>query len=309
MRRTLTIFLRRVICLASMAICLTNAQAQNTVMESDMFGDMRKGDKAAVVAVYFGTSNDVARVMSIERLNNRLKEAFPDYDFREAWTSSVIIYKLRERQIVKYTPQEVLDQLKLDGFTHVLVQPSYIIEGTENDYLNYVVNNYKTQFKSIRVSQPLLRNPEDYEAVIDAEKEIVKDKKSMNVLVCHGSKGAKNSQYTMLDYIVKDKGYSNWTVATIEGFPTMDNLVRTLRKSGFKKVNLIPFLFTAGEHVKNDLSGKWKKKLEDEGFKVKVLAHGLGENDKINDVYVKHAKYTQTHKVYSSLELKTMVNK
>lgn len=289
---------------ATLFLCCTSAHAQNTDMEADMFADMRTNDKAAVVAVHFGTTSDAARILSIERFNTRIKETFPLYDFREAWTSQKIIDKIKDKEIIKQTPRQILEQLKLDGFTHILIQPSFVIEGVEMDYLKYIVNLFQHNFKSIRLSQPLLANPADYEKVVEVERTVYKDKKSMNVLVCHGSMGSKNTQYTMLDYVIRDEGLNNWTVATIEGYPSFEHMLRVLKASGIKKVNLIPFLFLAGEYAEQEISVKWRKALESEGYKVKVMTHGLGESDAINAIYADHAKYTQKHKIYTSFEQK-----
>ncbi|MCR5313693.1 MAG: sirohydrochlorin cobaltochelatase [Bacteroidaceae bacterium] len=282
------------------------AQEQNDGTAVDMFANMKKGDKAAIVAVHFGTTNDEGRVECIERLNTHLHQAFPKYDLREAWTSTIVINKMAAKGVVKQTPSQVLQQLKDDGFTHILIQPSFIIDGVEMEYLKVTVNNFVKSFKAIRLGQPLLLFPEDYSKAIDIEKSIFKDKKYMNVLVCHGSVASKNYQYTMLDYMLREKGFENWTVATIEGFPSYDNLIRRLKDEGKKRVNLIPFMFVTGEHVKNDINDIWKKKLEKDGFKVKTHTKGLGHTDAILKLYVEHAQHTQKFRTYSPLERKMM---
>jgi len=271
---------------------------------SDMFASMKGSDKAAIVAVHFGTTNENARIMSIERFNLRLQQAFKQYDFREAWTSRIVIKRLAEKEIYKQTPAQVLEALRLEGFTHVLLQPSNIINGIEVDYLKNEVERFKRSFKDIRIGEPLLSSPEDYYRAAGAEFLIYKDKKTMNVLVCHGSSKEHNTQYTMLDYVLRETGHNNWTVATIEGFPTQENLIKLLKAQGVKKVNLIPFMFVAGEHVQNDIAVEWKKTLEGQGIKVKAFTKGLGETDAILDIYVNHAIQASKFRTYSGIERK-----
>ena len=43
--------------------------------------------------------------------------------------------RLKERGIVKLNPQEVLDELKAQGYTHVLVQGTNIMNGVESENL------------------------------------------------------------------------------------------------------------------------------------------------------------------------------
>lgn len=128
----------------------------------------------------------------------------------------------------------------------------------------------------------------------------------MNVLVCHGSAKDKNTHYTMLDYVFRDSNHDNWAVATIEGFPTQAILIKHLKANGVKKVNLIPFMFVAGEHVHKDIAENWKKALESVGIKSKVFTRGIGEYDNILDIYVNHAKHASKHRTYSSIERKLM---
>lgn len=283
---------------------IANADAQTLGMDSNMFASMKPGDKAAVIAVHFGTTNEVARVNSIERFNTKLQQAFPKYDFREAWTSRIVIKKMQSNGIVKQTPSEVIETLHLDGFTHILIQPSNIIEGIEMDYLRHEVERFRKYFKDIRIGDPLLADTEDYYKAVDAALTISKDKKSATVLVCHGSAKERNTQYTMLDYVLHDKGCPNWTVATIEGFPSQKNLIKFLKERNIKKVTLIPFMFVAGEHAHNDIAVEWKKALEAEKISVKTIMKGLGENDAMLNIFVEHAVQASKYRRYTNIERK-----
>lgn len=65
-------------------------------------------------------------------------------------------------------PDRGLGKLKTDGYTHVLIQSTNIIEGIEMESLRKDVATMKSSFKEIRIGNPLLYTPEDYEAVIVA---------------------------------------------------------------------------------------------------------------------------------------------
>lgn len=88
---------------------------------------------------------------------------------------------------------------------------------------------------------------------------------SMSMSFAHGM-----LQKTVTDYMLKAKGYENFHVGTIEGYPTFDTMLAKLKASGVKKVMLMPFMFVAGDHVNNDIAGDWKKELEDNGYEVSV---------------------------------------
>ncbi|MCG4586449.1 sirohydrochlorin cobaltochelatase, partial [Anaerosalibacter bizertensis] len=65
-----------------------------------------------------------------------------------------------------------------------------------------------------------------------------------------------------------------------------------LKERKIEKVKLMPFMLVAGDHAINDMAGdeedSWKNRLLKEGFKVETYVKGLGENEKIRDIFVSH---------------------
>ena len=225
---------------------------------SDLFASLQPGDKAALLMVHFGTTHDDTRALTIDAINQKAKEAFKDVELREAWTSRIVMRRLKARGIEKLNPIEALEKLKADGYTHILIQSTNIIEGIEMESLRKDVATMKSSFKEIRIGNPLLYTPEDYEAVIAA---IIKNgaKEGATLLVGHGTYTPATAQYAMLDYMLKEKGFKDYSVGTIEGYPTFDTMVAQVKANGTKKVLLMPFMFVAGDHAKNDIAGDWKR--------------------------------------------------
>ena len=85
---------------------------------------------------------------------------------------------------------------------------------------------------------------------------------------------------------------TNVYIATVEGFPNLDNVISDLQRDGVKKVLLKPFMTVAGDHAKNDMAGdekdSWKNILTAAGFEVVVDLVGLGENDAFAAVFAEH---------------------
>lgn len=262
---------------------------------SDFFGSMQAGDKAAILMVHFGTTHDDTRALTIDVLNDRVKQLYPDLQVREAYTSRIVIKRLADRGIKKQDPLEALQQLKSEGYTHILIQSSTIIDGKEMESLERNADEVKDQFKDIRIGNPLLYDPHDYESVIAA---ITKgaDKNLAYVLVGHGTYDSTTAQYAMLDYMLKAKGHQNFFVGTIEGYPEYDDMLAQLQRSGLNKAVLVPFMFVAGEHAKNDIDGDWKEELEKAGYTVEVKIQGLGENIDIQDIFIDHLKFKTRHR-------------
>lgn len=270
---------------------------------SNFFKSMRAGDKAAILMVHFGTTHDDTRSLTIDVLNDRVKQTYPNLEMREAYTSRIVIKRLADRGIIKQDPLEVLQQLQSEGYTHILIQSSTIIDGKEMESLEKNVAELKDQFKDIRIGNPLLFEPHDYEAVIAAVTKGA-DKNLAYVLVGHGTYDSTTAQYAMLDYMLKAKGHLNFFVGTIEGYPEYEDMLAQLQQSGLKEVVLVPFMFVAGEHAKNDIEGDWKEALEESGYNVEVKMQGLGEIKAIQDIYIDHLKFKTDHRKLDILEKK-----
>lgn len=276
-------------------IFMQSIQAEGNFVESDMFASMQTGDKAAVLVVHFGTTHDDTRALTIDAINKKMADAFPGIEVREAWTSRIIAFRLKTRGIHKSSPEEALARLKAEGYTHVLIQSSNIIEGIEMESLRKDVTSQEKGFKEIRIGTPLLFTPEDYEATIAAiTPNGIRD--GAVLLVGHGTYTPTTAQYAMMDYMLKAKGFGNYVVGTIEGYPSFDDALNQIKKGRYKKVRLMPFMFVAGEHAKNDIAGDWKDELEKQGYEVTVFMEGLGQNPAIQNIFVEHARFNATHK-------------
>lgn len=275
------------------------ANSDGGFVDKDFFEGMKKSDKAAILMVHFGTTYDDTRALTIDRINEKVQKEFKNIDVKEAYTSRIIMRRLKERGITKLNPQEVLDELKSQGYTHILVQGTNIMNGLESENLKNEVASYESSFKDIRLGAPLLTEAEDYEKVAKAiAKKIGPLKKDQGVvLVGHGTHHFGGSAYAMMDYVFSAEGYENYAVGTVEGYPEFDNVVKKLKDRGVKDVILMPFMFVAGDHAQNDIAGDWNEELKKSGFTVsKIIMMGLGQNEDIQDIYVDHIKFITQHK-------------
>lgn len=284
-------------CMAMLCCVASFVKAEGIFAPSNVFENLQPGDKVALLMVYFGTTHDDTRALTIDALNKKVKEAFPKVEVREAYTSRIIMYRLAKRGIVKKNPIEAMAQLKADGYTHVLVQSANIIDGVEMESLRKDISQVSFLFKEIRIGLPLLYSPEDYKQVMKAL--LPKGKENAaNILIGHGTYKPETAQYAMLDYMFQSEGHKNFTVGTVEGYPSFEDAINRIpeRMKKVKEVQLIPFLFVAGDHAKNDIAVDMKQALEEKGYKVSVLNEGLGQNEAILEIYLEHIKYIMENK-------------
>lgn len=285
-----------VITLLISSFCL--AHSDDNFIESDLFGQMGPRDKGAVLMVHFGTTYDDTRVLTIDAINAKMRETFPDVEFREAWTSRIILRKLKARGVERLNPTEALIRLHEEGYTHILIQSTNIIEGTEMKALRREVESLLLNFIDIRIGNPLLYAPDDYAVVVKAisgaMNQAVKD--GQKLLVGHGTPDPATASYAMFDYMLKSEGHPEYHVGTVEGYPEYDDALRLLKKGNSRVVTLAPLMFVAGDHARNDIAGEWKENLEKEGYKVNLYLKGLGENPGVQDLLIGHARFAAGHK-------------
>ena len=257
-------------------------------------------DKTALLMVHFGTTYDETRGKTIEAINAKAREAFPDLTFREAWTSRIVIRKLKARGIEKQTPLEALLALRAEGFTRVIVQSTTLLEGAEMESLRRDVASVAGFFQDIRVGAPLLYDVADCQRVVD----ILADRhagaadarrKAHVVLVGHGTFTPATATYSQIDYMCAAQGHPLFHVATLEGYPTFETMLARLREAGARRVTLVPLLFVAGDHASNDIAVDWKEALQAEGLQVDACLEGLGEIPPVQDIYIEHIRYSLDH--------------
>ena len=92
--------------------------------------------------------------------------------------------------------------------------------------------------------------------------------------------------YSQIDYLLKAEGKPSWHVGTIEGFPTIENVEKQLAGVRNPNVLLVPLLYIAGNHQKDDIDGVWKQRLQTKGYHVEVFGKGLGEMKEIQEMII-----------------------
>lgn len=277
--------MNRIILIIVAMICVGSASAQS-------FENAPEGARA-ILMVHFGTLYDDTRSASIDAINEKVKEQFPGTFVAEAYTSRIIIQRLKSRGIIKETPLQALLRLAADGYTHVIVQGTNVIDGIEAEVLRQEAASLAPFFKEIRVGHPLLYSVEDCRRVAGIlverhGKELSGD--CSVVLVGHGTSTPANAIYSQMDYIFSAEYAPQFHVATVEGYPTYETTLSKLHAAHTKSVTLVPFMFVAGDHARNDIDGEWREHLIEEGFEVSSVMEGLGQISGIQDIYIEHIK-------------------
>lgn len=249
-----------------------------------------------ILAVSFGTSFDDNREVTIGAVENAIKAANPDYEVRRAFTSQIVIDVIKENGGAAIdNVEEAFDRLVEDGVKELVVQPTHVMSGFEYDDLMAAIDEYKGKFDKVSVGAPLLTSDADYTTLADA---LVADTAAYNVdgtavvFMGHGTHHEANATYGKLQETFTAKGNNNYFVGTVEGSPTLEDVIAGVKAGGYTKVVLQPLMVVAGDHANNDMAGdeegSWKLAFEAEGIEVECSLKGLGAIEAVQDMYVAH---------------------
>lgn len=250
--------------------------------------------KRAILVVSFGTSYEETRKKTIEKIEEDVRKAYSRWGVYRAWTSGMICKRILKRDGI-FIPnvQQALEQMMDDGVREVVVQPTHVMNGIENDRMIADITRVQDRFERIIVSEPLLSGKKDCDQVIQAVAcEIPVKKNESLVLMGHGTEHHANTVYAALDYQFKDMGYSNIHMGTVESYPTFDSVLKQVNEQKPERVILAPFMIVAGDHANNDLFGSdedsWKSRFESAGYEVICFRKGLGEYPGVRSILLKH---------------------
>jgi sirohydrochlorin cobaltochelatase len=254
---------------------------------------MNTNGKKGILVISFGTSYPETRAVTIDACEQKIAEAFPEYEVRRAFTSHIIIGILDKRDGIHVdAPAEALEKMYKEGFSEVLIQPLHIIPGEEyTGEVLAVARRYSGKFEKIAVGSPILSTTENYWKAVDAVSAQLPSLGTGEavVLMGHGTEHPANCAYAAFQYMLARKGLPVY-VGTVEGYPALDDVIDLLHRDHISKVTLMPFMVVAGDHATNDMAGdeddSWKSILTKEGFTVDVYLHGLGENSIIQNMYI-----------------------
>jgi len=238
--------------------------------------------KKAILAVSFGTSYTEAETSCIRPVEDALRSAFPEYDVYRAFTSRVIMRKLRGQGTVIESEEEAIARLTADGYEEIIVVPTNIIPGYEYDKVCAAA-------KGFRLSAPLLNEDADLDWITGVLSGIAAEEGCTLLLMGHGTDHAANEMYVRLS----EKLPENVLLACASGEHTLHALLPKLDCIPAKTVTLMPLMLVAGDHARNDLAGdegnSWKSILTARGFDVRVRMQGLGALKEVQQHFVKKA--------------------
>jgi len=253
------------------------------------------GEKELLV-VSFGTSFNDSRRLTIGGIERALQKAFPDWSVRRAFTSQIIIdhVKSRDGEVIDNV-SEALDRAVENGVKTLVVQPTHLMHGFEYTDLVNELAEYADAFESITIGEPLVNSAEDFAltaAVLADSTASYNDGKTAIVYMGHGTEAESNEIYAQMQQLMKDAGYENYFIGTVEAEPSLEDVLALVQAGSYERVVLRPMMIVAGDHANNDMAGaeedSWKSVFEAAGYEVECVLQGLGQSSVVQQMFVRH---------------------
>ncbi|MCH4164727.1 MAG: sirohydrochlorin cobaltochelatase [Lentilactobacillus diolivorans] len=251
-------------------------------------------NRVAVLVVSFGTTYPQTRQKTIEATENAFRTAFPNTKVFRAFTSNVVISRIKAHEGLQIdTPEEALDRIKDEGFDTVYVQSLHMIPGIEYHRLLQQVAKVRDRFSKVVVGKPMLVSYTDYVKVINFLRGVggtLADNEAV-LFMGHGTSDRAFTAYACLDHMLMG---SQHYLGAVESYPDIQFEINRLKKDGITRVRLQPFMLVAGNHAHQDMASdkptSWKRLLEASGIQVDAQLKGMGEYPFIQQQFIEHLK-------------------
>jgi sirohydrochlorin cobaltochelatase len=251
--------------------------------------------KPAIVLAAFGTTT--AAFDTYNHFETKVKERFPGYEIRWAFTSHKVRHKVAKDKGRKLNDlATTLRELKAAGYTRVAIQSLHVVPGEEWDKKVVQVSREIPGLK-VALGKPLLSGPQDQERVLNVlAQTFPKDlQHTAVVLMAHGSPTPEGTAtYLAFSRLLRAR-YPHQPVflGTVGGTPSREEAFVAVKQANPAAVVLMPFMFVAGEHVAKDMLGadpeSWKSELlKQKAYRIEGIKQGLGNQDGIIAIYLDH---------------------
>ncbi|MBM9513812.1 sirohydrochlorin cobaltochelatase [Desulfogranum marinum] len=285
--------------------------------------------KNAIVLAMFGTTEESA-LPGLLKVHECFRQAYPLTQVRLAFTSNIIRNVWRKRAHdteyrLKNTfiPEEIftvqgqlaaIANLQDQGYRSIVVQAIQMAPAEEfHDLASYVkslagIRTMKPRwqpFEKLVIGRPILgtyspTHPYGND-ILELAKALEEDVKQAAkhgaalVYMGHGNPFfPSGGLYLELESRMRTM-YPQIPIhiGTVEGYPSLDEVLAGLATQGAQKVLLKPLLIVAGSHALKDMVSQqpasWQSRLATAGHQVIPMIKGLGEQTPVARLFVQHA--------------------
>ena len=289
----------------------------------------KQENKKAIVLANFGTTY-LSALKAITTIQGEVKKDFPNVTVRVAFTSNIIrkiwhkrrhdaaFLKEHKNDMAEFLyikgPLATIADLQDEGYRTIIVQPTHVYSGEEFADLRAYVHGLNTihtikakymPFAKLVIGRPALgthgpvhdyhKDMEIAAKTLKTDVALAKEHNAALVYMGHGNEFFSTGIYAEFRQVMR-RTYPGVKIfiGTVEGFPSLDDVVTLAKHAKISKIVLKPLMVVAGDHANNDMAGddsdSWKNTFKKKGVHVTPILHGLGENRAWARIYVQHIR-------------------
>lgn len=245
--------------------------------------------KRAILITAYGTNYENEALSNFEK---DIKQGFPEFYIRRAFTSDSMRKHLKEREIIVESPYEALCTLSEDGFGIVYIMPAFITPDKDYDRVANAKEYYEEHFYELKLSSALLQSKGDYEKLCSVLMDEYKadDEKHAYVFVRRDKSAKSDEEYNKLQKLF-DKKASGFHILR-EGEDELEDLSYNLKKNSISEISLVPFSMWASstDDKESGSTNNLNEVLSGNGFNVNTIEQGLEGLEAVRDLLVDKLK-------------------
>lgn len=257
---------------------------------------IRTGNAEPVIPVYFETGNHETKDVITGTEESDMRTACSEYKVRRDQISKIITDSPVHREGIKIDNViEVMNRLASDGVRDGVMQrthgkPGYAYNGISDEESGY-------ESEGLETGNPVFISDEDYDVAVEALTEETAEYNTEDtaiVFMSYGTEHVSNAVYERLQKRLHAAGYRNYFIGTVEGSPTVEDVLNEVQGSCAKRVVLLPLMIVADDCAGKDMAGdekqSWKTVFFDAGYEVECVPKGTGEYEGIRKLQVSRAR-------------------
>ncbi|WP_005038292.1 sirohydrochlorin cobaltochelatase [Holophaga foetida] len=211
-----------------------------------------------ILIVAFGAMSSAARV-AYEHFDAEVRLAFPGREIVWAYTAKSLVARLQAKGEKVQLLSEAYADLKARGFRNVALLSLHLVPGEQHQG----ILAEDTRGLEVSYAGPLLGTPADIEAIAQClGAELPQDRPVMVVAHGHAHEAKFNEELKALADRLGQL-HPDLLMTRLEGDDApeaLDAFMGRARVAG--KVHVDPFLYVAGDHVRNDILGEEEDSLK-----------------------------------------------
>jgi len=253
--------------------------------------------QTGILMVASGAADGDTRAV-LNRIVPGVEQRFPGKAIRWSYTATGVRRRLAADGIHIDAPAEALEGMAADGFTHVAVASLHVVAGREYDGLARAVAEVGKQADApvtMSLGRPLLASDDDFARTAKAILTDLPPERTSEeamILIGHGSE----ARVAAGAYAAVGRSFAELDprvfVGTVNGRPTLADVLERCHRSGATRAYLMPFTTVAGHTVRRAVDtstpSNWTRALAEAGVETVPVLRGLIEYEGVAAIWLDH---------------------